>query len=148
MAFETATPGTPGNWNTKFAVSPAPRGPPLHVLCSSDNRGGMKRRDKEIMKQPSEDPSSGGIPALLKIPGFSPLLGSLLGCFIISLSRRFIPPRLSDEHSSTNTQAACRYAYTRMCTYSVYIRCCWPRPRSRCVNHSARQAAWNSYKWR
>ena len=31
--------------------------------------GGMKRRDKEIRKQPSGDPSSGGIPALQQNPG-------------------------------------------------------------------------------
>ena len=37
-----------------------------------------------------------------KIPGLSPVpgLGSPLGCFLISLSRRLIPPRLSDEHST------------------------------------------------
>ena len=35
-----------------------------------------------------------------KIPGSSPLPGSLLGCFLISLSRCFVPPRLSDEHST------------------------------------------------
>ena len=67
-----------------------------YKLCSSDNRGGMKRRDKEIRKQPSGDPSSGGIPALQKIPGFSPQLGSPLGCLLISLSGHFIPPRLAD----------------------------------------------------
>ena len=39
-----------------------------------------------------------------KIPGFSPLLGSPLGCYLISLSRRFIPRRLSDEHSSVAVQ--------------------------------------------
>ena len=32
------------------------------VLCSPDNRGGMKRRDKEIRKQP---PSSGENPGIL-----------------------------------------------------------------------------------
>ena len=31
----------------------------LARVLSSDNRGGMKRRDKEIRKQPSGDPSSG-----------------------------------------------------------------------------------------
>ena len=41
----------------------------------------------------------------VKIPGFCcsagipPLLGSPLGCFLVSLSRRFIPPRLSHDHS-------------------------------------------------
>ena len=35
-----------------------------------------------------------------KIPGFSLLLGSPLGCFIISLSRLFIAPRLSAEQST------------------------------------------------
>ena len=64
------------------------------ILCSSYNRGGMKRRDKEKMKPPSRDPSSVGI------PGFLPLLGSPQGCFPISLYRRLIPPRLSDEHSN------------------------------------------------
>ena len=68
------------------------------LLCSSDNRGGTKRRDKEIRKQPSGDPSSGGIPGFCCSAGIPPLLGSPLGCFLISLSRRFVPPRLSDEH--------------------------------------------------
>ena len=36
-----------------------------------------------------------------KISGFSPLLIFPLGCCLISLSRRFIPPRLSDEHILT-----------------------------------------------
>ena len=35
------------------------------VLCSSDNPGGMKRRDKEIRKQPSGDPSGGENPGIL-----------------------------------------------------------------------------------
>ena len=35
-----------------------------YCALKSDNRGGMKRRDKEIRKQPSGDPSSGEIPAL------------------------------------------------------------------------------------
>ena len=64
--------------------------------------GGMKRRDKEIRKQPS------GVPLLVQIPGFCCsagiplLLGSLLGRFLISISSRIIPSRLSDEHSSRN----------------------------------------------
>ena len=32
--------------------------------------------------------------------GIPPLLGSPLGYLLISLSRRFIPPRLCDEHST------------------------------------------------
>ena len=35
------------------------------VLCSSDNRGGMKRRDKKMRKQPSGDRSSGENPGIL-----------------------------------------------------------------------------------
>ena len=35
------------------------------ILCSSDNWGGMKRRDKEIRKQPGGDPSSGENPGIL-----------------------------------------------------------------------------------
>ena len=72
----------------------------LDRLCLSDNRGGIKRRDTESRKQPAE------IPVVVKIPGFCcsagipPLLGSPLGCFRISLYRRFFPPRLSDEHST------------------------------------------------
>ena len=52
------------------------------------------------------------IPVVVQIPGFCcstgtpPLLGSPLGCFLISLSRRFIPPRLSDEHSIVNRHSA------------------------------------------
>ena len=34
------------------------------LLCSSDNRGGMKRRNKEIMKQPSGDLSTGENPGI------------------------------------------------------------------------------------
>ena len=34
-----------------------------------------------------------------KIPGFLPVLGSPLGCFIIYLSRRFVALRLSDAQS-------------------------------------------------
>ena len=49
------------NWKIQARLAP--------VLCSSDNRGGMKRRDEEIRKQPSGDPSSGGIPALQQNPG-------------------------------------------------------------------------------
>ena len=78
------------------------------LVCSADNRGDMmKRRDEEIKKYLAE------ITVLVEIPGFCgsagipPLLGSPLGYFRISLSRRFNPPRLSDEHSSsvcTNTR--------------------------------------------
>ena len=35
-----------------------------------------------------------------KISVLLPVLGSPLGCFLIYLSRLFIPPRLSDEHST------------------------------------------------
>ena len=35
------------------------------LLRSSDNRGGMKRPDKEIRKKPSGDPSSGENPGIL-----------------------------------------------------------------------------------
>ena len=73
------------------------------VLCSSDNRGGMKnkkRRDKEIRKQTSGYPISGGIPALQQNPGIFTSTWISLGCFLISLSCSFIPPRLSDEHST------------------------------------------------
>ena len=37
-----------------------------------------------------------------KIPGFSPVLGSALGCFLVSFSRCFVPPRLSDEHNTVD----------------------------------------------
>ena len=66
----------------------------VHLLCSSDNWGGMKRRDKETRKQGN---NLAEIPVVVEyrryntIPGFSPLLGSPLGCFLISLSRHFIP---------------------------------------------------------
>ena len=52
------------------------------------------------------------IPVVVKVPGFCcstgipPQLGSPLVCFRISLFRRFIPPRLSDEHSKARTGGA------------------------------------------
>ena len=65
------------------------------VLCSSDNRGGMKRRDKEIRKQPSGDPSSGGNPALQQNPGISTTTGITARLFPYLL----IPSFHSQEHS-------------------------------------------------
>ena len=40
------------------------------LLCSSDNRGGIKRRDKEIRKQSSGDPSTAENLRIVVAPGF------------------------------------------------------------------------------
>ena len=59
-----------------------------------------KRRDKEITKHLADILVVVESRRYNKIPGFSPVLGTPLGCFRISLPRSFIPPRLSDEHST------------------------------------------------
>ena len=87
---------------------------PRNTRCATHKGGNLcpshiNRRDKEIRKQRY----------LAKIPGFCcgagipPLLGSPLGCFCISLSRHFIPPRLSDEHSLVFTTSP------NICTHDI-----------------------------
>ena len=51
------------------------------LCCQITPGGGIKRRDNEIRQQPSGDPSNGENPSIL----------------LFSVSRRFIPPRLSDS---------------------------------------------------
>ena len=58
-----------------------------------NNRGGLSSYTLRVFKRLQEN------------PGLSPLLGSPLGCFLIYLSRRFIPPRLSEEHSRVGVSA-------------------------------------------
>ena len=74
-----------------------------YCALRSDNRGRMQRRDNKIRKQPCGDPSGGEISALyiyIKISGFSPLLRSPPGCFLISSCRCFIPPLSGDLTSA------------------------------------------------